>query len=89
MIYLTQWLCADRHCSIGFAWDDQVDSKDAMVKRGEALYRTVVNRWCGLCGGELHPEHRRTPFTTMEAVMPLLEELELSNTLARGLFGEC
>lgn len=88
MIYLTQWLCANRHCSIALAWDDQTDSEGAMAERGEDLYRSgLVNRWCGLCGSDLapDPEHGQTPFTTRGE---LLEFLSAGGNLSERV-GKC
>ncbi len=88
MIYLTQWLCASRHCSIALLWDDQVDSQETMVEKGEAIYRSrLVNRWCGICGGNVEPEHTPTRFATLDEAQLELAPLEAENAVARDILG--
>ena len=78
MIWLTQWLCPKRHCSIALAWDDGETTAQRMVARGGGIYATgAINRWCGLCGSrELRPEAGPTRFQTMEEALPSLKALE-------------
>ncbi len=86
MIYLIQWLCASRHCSIAVVWDDSFDSKDVAVEKGEEIYRSaLINRWCGICGGNIEPECKKTIFATMEEALTVLKDVELKNTLSRLL----
>ena len=88
MIWLTQWLCPARHASIALAWDDQVTTAREIEEKGEALYRKgVINRWCGICGGELHVEHGRTRFKTMEEAESEIRAVERDNLAARQIIG--
>lgn len=86
MIWVTQWLCPKRHCSIGFAWDDEEETPEEIEKKGELLYDTgVFNRYCGICGGDLHVEHGKTAFKTMDEASPVLELLQAGNFIARSI----
>lgn len=90
MIWITQWLCPDRDCSIALAWDDADTLKEDIEKEGEALYLSGgINRWCGICGSkDLKVEHGSTPFKSLEEAMPYLKRVELANALAREKFGD-
>ena len=86
MIWVSQWLCADRHCSIALLWDEGEETLEAIEGKGEGLYqRKVLNRWCGICGGALTVEHARTRFATMEEALPVMEVLQEVNLAARDL----
>ena len=88
MIWITQWLCPQRHASIALAWDDQETSSMEIEKRGEEIYNSgAINRWCGICCGELHSEHGRTRFQTMDEAKPFLKECERANAEARAILG--
>jgi len=89
MIWITQWLCTSRHCSIALAWDDKETTSKKVEEEGEGIYRrgVVVNRWCGICGGELHVEHGRTRFKAMDEAMAHLKALEKANLAARNIVG--
>ncbi len=90
MIWLTQWLCPDRHCSIALAWDDAVETAEEVVAKGESLYQSgIFNPWCGICGHVgLHVEHGETRFRSMEEAMTPLLEAQQANTLTRHTIGE-
>jgi hypothetical protein len=48
MIWITQWLCPSRHCSIAIPWDDQTKTSKEVEEKGEDLYqRGVLKRRCG------------------------------------------
>lgn len=86
MIWITQWLCPQRHCSIGFAWDDTETTPEEAEKKGEEIYKSgAINRYCGICGGELHVEHGETAFKTMEEASPVLLLLQEANLRARTI----
>ena len=86
MIWITQWLCPNRHANIALAWDDQTTTAQQVEEEGEALYnKEVFNRWCGICHGELHVEHGRTKYKTMEEAEPALKEVEQLNLAARNI----
>lgn len=89
MIWLTQWLCPLRHCSIALLWDDQQDNQQRIESRGEELYQKgVVNPWCGICGHVgLRIEHGRTRFTTLEEAETEMNRMEIQNAVARLLIG--
>jgi hypothetical protein len=87
-IWISQWLCPERHCSIASAWDDQETTRQEVEERGQRLYREgKVNPWCGICGQDLKVEHGRTRFKTMAEAEPELRRLERENALARRLLG--
>lgn len=85
MIWLTQWLCPQRHCSIAVAWDDRHATKEQIVEKGEARYRYgTINRWCFLCNShDLNPEHQQTRFRSLEEAAPDLLFLQLQNMRTR------
>ncbi len=88
MIWLTQWLCPNRHAAIAVAWDDQEDTAETAERRGEELFaRGILNRWCGICSGQLHVENHATAFATLEEAMPYLKAIEGANLLARTIIG--
>jgi hypothetical protein len=88
MVWITQWLCTNRHCSIAIPWDDQEMTSDQVEEKGEGIYRRgVIHRWCGICGGELHVEHGRTRFKTMDEALPKINATAEANLLARNIFG--
>lgn len=88
MIWITQWLCTSRHASIALVWDDSETTAEEIEAKGEDLYsRKVINRWCGICHGELHVEHGRTKFKTVAEALHPVKAIEQANTLARTLIG--
>jgi hypothetical protein len=87
MIWITQWLCPKRHCSIALAWDDKEETREAIEEKGEAIYaRGSINRYCGICAGDLHVEHGRTKFKTMDEAAAPLAATEIANLTARARF---
>jgi len=88
MIWITQWLCPERHCVIAVAWDDQETTTEEAKRQGEqAFTKGIVNRWCGICRGSLHVEHGRTRFKTMDEALPRIKEIEQANLRARSIIG--
>lgn len=87
MIWLTQWLCPNRHCAIAVAWDDQEMTTEEAERRGEQAFTQGINRWCGICGGSLHVEHGRTRFETTAEALPHLRRIERANLQARSIIG--
>jgi len=88
MIWITQWLCPNRHCAIAIAWDDEeATAKDAERQGEEVFSQRLLNQWCGVCGQSLHVEHGRTSFKTMDEAKPHLESIERANLLARSILG--
>ena len=88
MIWISQWLCPQRHASIALAWDDSDTSVLQIEAAGEDLYRRgIFNRWCGICRGDLNIEHGRTAFQTMDEAQPFLKECQQANLAARVILG--
>lgn len=87
MIYLTQWLCPLRHCSVALAWDSSNTTFAQVLEQGEEIYRTgQVNRWCGICGSRaIIPEHGITRFKSMEQALPELRRLEREQVVASSI----
>jgi len=86
MIMLTQWLCENRHCSIGFLWDDRAETHQSIEERGEVLYRSgKINRYCAICFGGLDVEHARTNFRSIEEASPTVADLQLRNALGAAV----
>lgn len=83
MIMLTQWLCPHRHCSIAVVWDDTANTREEVESIGEELYSSgQLNRRCGLCCGDLAPEHQKSVFTTLEEAEPwirIFERYQMAN----------
>jgi len=87
MIWITQWLCPSRHCAIAVAWDDQEATAQNAEHQGEQVFSQGFNRWCGICGGNLHVEHGSTAFKTMEEALPHIKAIEKANLQARSIVG--
>ncbi len=86
MIWISQWLCPNRHCAIAIAWDDQETNPQEAESRGERVFQeTPLKPWCGICGEGLHVEHGRTRFSTMEEALPHLRAIEKANLAARAI----
>ena len=87
-IWVTQWLCPQRHCSIAYVWDDQEKTQEEIEATGERLYSdSVFRRHCGICGGGLHVEHGATKFKTIEEAQPEVERLQELNLQTRRIIG--
>lgn len=85
MIYITQWLCPKRHCSIAFFWDDEATTTEDIAQDGEGYYeRGLVRRVCGVCRStKLEMEHRSTTFKTFDEALPIVKQTQAANILAR------
>ena len=90
MIWLTQWLCPQRHASICFVWDPLEENQPDVVRKGEALFeKGIAARICGICGStDLTPMHDRTRFHTMEEAAPTIKRTQERNDLARHILGD-
>lgn len=85
MIFISQWLCSSRHCSIAVAWDEACRTAEEIEIEGEKIYSSgKLNRWCGLCGGGLRIEHGRTGFKTLEEAEPVLRAFERMQLAVRA-----
>ena len=77
MIWISQWLCPVRHCSIVIAWDKNITTAEEVEKNGEKIFSSgQLNRRCGLCGGALHVAHGQSIFDTLEEAEPYLRLFE-------------
>lgn len=84
MIWLTQWLCPDRHCAIATAWDETAKTREVVEVEGWAyLAAARLNGWCGICGGALVPEHARTGFLTVDDAYAAMAVLQQKQRAAR------
>ncbi len=86
MIWVTQYLCPDRHALFALAWDDNEMSQASVEAEGEKMFTEnggPLNRWCELCGGAPHVEHQESLFQTMEEAMPTLKQVESENIRTR------
>ena len=87
MVWITQLLCPERHCLIAVAWDD----KERTSVDGDALIKVMSEKmalrpWCALCGSkQLHTEHGKTSWTTMEEALPHIKATEAANIASRAL----
>lgn len=89
MIWITQWLCPRRHCSIALLWDPAERTEESIRAQGEAFYKTgAINRYCGICAGDLEPESRRTIWRTMEEAEREGRKAEAANLASRAAIDE-
>ena len=76
-VWITQWLCAARHCAFMVPWDDRDRTAEQVVQDAERMASEQhVNMHCGICGGGIRPEHGRTRFTSLMDALPELLELQ-------------
>jgi hypothetical protein len=73
VIWLTQWLCEQRHCAFVMAWDETKSGAAEVERVGIAVASSgVVTNRCGICGGGIKPESEPTIFATMKEAVPAL-----------------
>lgn len=85
MIWISQWLCSARHCSIAVAWDETITTLEEAESDGEKIFSSgLLNRRCGLCNGELHVEHGLSIFETLEEAEPALRLFEQRQMATRA-----
>lgn len=84
MIYVTQWFCPIRHLMFAVAWDEDAHTPEEMEADGERIFNSgQPDKRCGVCGStEIHAEHTRTDWETIEQAAPILEAIEQRNMLA-------
>jgi hypothetical protein len=88
VIWITQWLCPSRHCTIAVFWDTRLDDIKSIEAKGEEVFKTGINRWCGICGSkELAVEHTKTQFENLAAAEAAGREEEAKQLLTRALIG--
>jgi hypothetical protein len=86
VIYLTQWLCAARHCAFALAWDDTEHQPKQIEAEGHGYAeRHGLRPECGICGGAIAPEHGRTRFQTMAEALPSLTKSQADQVATRLL----
>lgn len=86
-IWITQWLCPDRHASIALMWDPRATTARAIEDQGEAIYRSgAVGRYCGICGRGLTLEHAPTRYVTMHEAEIAGRAVEAANLATREHF---
>jgi hypothetical protein len=84
-VFLSQWLCPNRHAAIGGVWDDAGTNREEVVAEGELVFtRGGLNRRCGICGGPLVVEHAVTRFRTLEDARREFERLQARNVATRA-----
>lgn len=91
MVWITQWLCARRHCSIAIAWDDTVENQAKIEAQGENLFKEQhLNRHCHICGpgNILTIESGKTRFKTINEAQPHLMMVSLENLITRAIIGD-
>jgi len=88
-VYVTQYLCEQRHCIVTMAWEDGgAETRDTVEHKLLSITREMkINPWCGLCGSaKLHFEHALSPFATLAEAMPSLNECQEAQRLTREHF---
>lgn len=87
MIYLTQWLCPSRHCTIALVWNDKNQTEAEILATGEEYFKQgPIRRLCGICNAtDIRPETGKTRFNTIAEAMPTLEILHRGNMMAKRI----
>jgi hypothetical protein len=90
MIHICQYLCPQRHCTIGAAYEPAEVKAEKIEQDLLNVFKTgLVNPWCGICGSrELHFEHGETRFTTIEEAQGSLRAMEAANMASRMMIDE-
>jgi hypothetical protein len=86
-IRLIQYLCPERHCIVGMAYDARErTAEDALNLLKNSLAEAGLNPWCGICGSRnLWFEDAATKFVSLEEALPRLKEEEAKQILSRAL----
>lgn len=85
-IWLVQLLCPERHCIMAAAYEREgIESGPGAEESLKGAIRENGLNWeCGICmKKELHFEHGKTPFKSMEEAYPRLKQVEAENILSR------
>lgn len=89
MIHITQCLCPNRHCIVGFAWPESEMTSETAIEALRIMVEGEIkagrlNAWCGLCGDHrFHYEDGITRFETMAEALPYLRRTEEENAVTR------
>jgi hypothetical protein len=79
-VWLTQWLCARRHCALAAAWESHETTAAEVEARPLPNW---LNPWCGMCGGALRPESAATVFATMADARAAFDQVQAAQLAAR------
>lgn len=84
-VWVAQLLCPSRHCIIGLAYME--GQKDLVEEKiFEALDKGGIKRECWIClSRDLHVEHGRTKFKTLEEAHEPLMSIQRDNMRTRML----
>jgi len=86
MIFICQYLCPKRHCIIGMAYDSaDYSEKEIETMLLEAGGVLNFEPRCGICGAsDLHFEHEKSIFESIEQAKPVLEIWQTANLDSRA-----
>jgi hypothetical protein len=84
MIHIVQMLCPQRHCILGLAYDDKLNSSEEIqgmlkAQTDDWVQKKIINPWCGICRApyaDWRMEDGKTVFQTIEEARGPLKELE-------------
>lgn len=91
MIWLSQWLCPERHCVFALSWDENEpgSSSEKAEAEGSKLILDAHPEGdfrCGMCSSDqITVSHDETRFETMEEAKPHLEESQTQQLISRLL----
>ena len=88
-VYVTQYLCEQRHCIVAMAWEEGgAETRETVEHKLLSITREMkINPWCGLCGSaKLHFEYALSPFATLTEALPSLQASEAAQSLTRQHF---
>ena len=73
-LWITQWLCPQRHCLFMLTWNPDEGTSSAEAKKiGEGYFDSIFSRVCALCGSEdIKAEEAKTIFKDLEEAEPAL-----------------
>lgn len=87
MIHIIQWICPERHCLLGVAYDSKKETHDnsvAVLKQYAAILGAIPK--CFVCGSvDLSYEDNPTEFNTMEEAAQAIFALQEANIRARTM----
>ncbi len=91
MIWISQWLCPERHCVFALTWSDGLidGSSESAEREGKRLISESHpdgDFCCGMCGSDqITISHDKTRFETMEEAKPHLEKSQTNQLITRLL----
>jgi hypothetical protein len=92
-IWLSAWLCGQRHLAFGFAWDDDPTlakpcTREIVEGAGLAMMQKLVpglRDRCGICGFSIAPETYNTPFADIPQAERVLAVLQAEQMVGRAV----